>query len=1429
LDLEIRYSTHGGVDSFKKLTPPVDANNPCQPELVRKRRAYLATSAAAPDDIFIIFHSECMGGGCSKSFSLYKYNLNNQQWTFLANISFNGGLSTSFPAFEMNQTNPNIFYLGGVEFSKYELPATTTYNCISRSYQIGDSGLSGNLPVHHDTRAIQMFHSTSNGIGDKILIGTDGGIGYSDGSNSSNDNGWTNLNGHDVISQSAGLVDSELCITEFFDMDVSQERNRYIIGGTQDNGTYSQSDSQNPYTWGYIRGGDGGASLIDWSNPQNRFHRANASLYGGFGSAVIKRCSIDLACNACEQEPIQNFELRQHPFDPNLLYTGKRRLLTFFDTNMGSSPVNTYEFTNCHNIRAFELSPSNPDIMYIGFDGPSSNPKLYRSDNGGTSWTNIDNQIKKVSDNTSGSSTFFGIKDFVIDPLNPNHLWCSLSSYGGNTNNPNCNSGTARVVELIRQPDGTYIETDISSGLPPLPVNTLVREDMSGVMYAGTDIGVYRYEPGGTWECFNMGLPAAIVTDLEIDHCAGRLYAATFGRGIFSSDLSSYLSPVITVSTNQVWEAGPAMYAHNDIFVTNGAKLYIKTKLYMSPGTRIVVEPGAELRVIDGTITAACDNTWGGIYVVGDNTKSQSIPYQQGRVYLNNATIEHAEDAITTRDVQLPSDVGSWYSRGTMGGIIHAYNSKFKNNKRTIEFLQYANKNNAGIEQNNSSFFTLCDFEINDDYRFTSDPLKPFITMWAVNGVRFRGSTFTDNQSGISINSPSEKIGIKSLYAGYNINERCSGIQQYPTPFSCAGGIATTFTNLGYGIQASGINSSSFGIAVRNADFDCWHGIRTLGISSSLAIEGNDFNVKEQIIPDNAPAWSIVPSYGIHLTTSEGYSVQNNKLVSESQYGNPASGDETAGIVVRNNHGNSEQIYRNEFTNFNVSCEAISQNWSGGNPSDANGLEFRCNDFTDGRIDMYVSPEVNPNLTNPTINGIKPIQDLPANRFSTSNPALALHIYNDPGAAQMTYNHHDPASEARVEPTLFTQANMTVVNTGNALNLSSTCPDNLSTDIDIDGGIKTLDGIKNIKNNLILTTLNTIKNRVDGGNTELLAKAVKAATQKDAFEVYQNIIKQAPFTSDMVLKEVSKKEVGFSKGMIRDILVTHPQAAKSRQIQDILDNRSQKLFPFMRKQINAGKAVIGKKEQMELDMAKYRRERNLAINQAIQLLASDSISRTKDMLNFLSGTGDINFEYRLAEAYEEMGEFALADKVLKGIGNMTLNEKEATDHEDYLSLRQLIQKWKQDGKNLAALPHSDLTVLESYTKNPNITAGKAITLLMLNGIDSYQEPVYFPDIGEIEPREDEQGIKDVINEDKLLIYPNPAKSYLIVEYATVMSVDRLLLTITDLNGRQVHQQMLSHQQDEVILSTDKFLAGQYFCIISNRGNTTKTEKFILIK
>ena len=86
-----------------------------------------------------------------------------------------------------------------------------------------------------------------------------------------------------------------------------------------------------------------------------------------------------------------------------------------------------------------------------------------------------------------------------------------------------------------------------------------------------------------------------------------------------------------------------------------------------------------------------------------------------------------------------------------------------------------------------------------------------------------------------------------------------------------------------------------------------------------------------------------------------------------------------------------------------------------------------------------------------------------------------------------------------------------------------------------------------------------------------------------------------------------------------------------------------------------------------------------------------------------------------------------------------------------------------------------------------------------------------------------------VSEGKLLIYPNPADEYLIVEYAIIESSEASLLTITNINGQVVHQEKLNYPQDELVIITDKLPAGQYFCTISNSSKTVKTEKFILSK
>jgi hypothetical protein len=52
------------------------------------------------------------------------------------------------------------------------------------------------------------------------------------------------------------------------------------------------------------------------------------------------------------------------------------------------------------------------------------------------------------------------------------------------------------------------------------------------------------------WQLFNTGLPFVNVSELEIQYNVGKLRAATFGRGVWESDLNSFPSSVNSVNPN---------------------------------------------------------------------------------------------------------------------------------------------------------------------------------------------------------------------------------------------------------------------------------------------------------------------------------------------------------------------------------------------------------------------------------------------------------------------------------------------------------------------------------------------------------------------------------------------------------------------------------------------------------------------------------------------------------------------------------------------------------------------------------------------------------------------------------------------------------------------------------------------------------------
>jgi hypothetical protein len=75
---------------------------------------------------------------------------------------------------------------------------------------------------------------------------------------------------------------------------------------------------------------------------------------------------------------------------------------------------------------------------------------------------------------------------------------------------------------------------DISGNLPDIPTSALLVDPVNpNILYAGTDIGVFRSGVGGTsWEDFNNGMPPAPVFAM-VAQPSGLIRLATYGRGAY--------------------------------------------------------------------------------------------------------------------------------------------------------------------------------------------------------------------------------------------------------------------------------------------------------------------------------------------------------------------------------------------------------------------------------------------------------------------------------------------------------------------------------------------------------------------------------------------------------------------------------------------------------------------------------------------------------------------------------------------------------------------------------------------------------------------------------------------------------------------------------------------------------------------------------
>ena len=280
-----------------------------------------------------------------------------------------------------------------------------------------------------------------------------------------------------------------------------------VIAGFQDNETQWLFNGK----WNYVYYGDGLDCQIDYAN--------DSVQYGEMQNGALFRTKNYWKGVSPIKNGLPGGGAWLTPFvlDPKnhrVLYAAFQDVYKTTDQGDHWSKISNFQ-DNLYLV-AVTVAPSNNKYIYT-----ATRNKIFQTHNGGTTWSNITGSLPV---------NYASITNISVSDSCPTHLWVTLGGFNNYGVYETRNGGT------------TW--NNISSGLPGIPINCVVQNKVSDTtqLYAGTDVGVFVRQGNSKWTSYMNSLPNVVVTDLEIQYDStggGKLYAGTFGRGLWSTNVFS--------------------------------------------------------------------------------------------------------------------------------------------------------------------------------------------------------------------------------------------------------------------------------------------------------------------------------------------------------------------------------------------------------------------------------------------------------------------------------------------------------------------------------------------------------------------------------------------------------------------------------------------------------------------------------------------------------------------------------------------------------------------------------------------------------------------------------------------------------------------------------------------------------------------------
>ena len=331
-------------------------------------------------------------------------------------------------------------------------------------------------------------------INGRFFAGTDGGVYVS----SNHGTKFTDLT-------------ENLAISQFYKISVAQQNSGNIVGGLQDNGGYAYKDDK----WSNYFGADGMDCAVNILNPNNYFGfiQYGGQLYETTDGGLTRKNGVSAPSD--ETGTGDSGGRWVTPMVSNSkgeIYAGYSQLYKLAGGNWVK--VSNHGFGG--DLYHIEIDPNNDNNIYV-----TRGTGLYKSTDAGVTFTKI---------------VFPPALQLILN-LNSIEVSNNESDVAWITTN----LGVYKTTNLL---SSTPVFTNITGNLPTESKIVLRHHPghKDNRIYLGTTLGVYYIDDTlAQWQTFDNKLPNVAVRDLEINEKDSKLYAATYGRGVFMTDITKSL------------------------------------------------------------------------------------------------------------------------------------------------------------------------------------------------------------------------------------------------------------------------------------------------------------------------------------------------------------------------------------------------------------------------------------------------------------------------------------------------------------------------------------------------------------------------------------------------------------------------------------------------------------------------------------------------------------------------------------------------------------------------------------------------------------------------------------------------------------------------------------------------------------------------